>query len=278
MARGQDDRRDARRGRARPRRSSSSSSRSTRAAAVSATRRSFRGRASCCSCCASTRAPATTPRARWWCRRCGRWRSAACAITSAAASIAIRSTATGACRTSRRCSTTRRRSCWRVSRRRRRGDDPFFAQIAEDTLQYVARDMTDARGGFYSAEDADSVPRRAKTSKTPELRTRRTRQPTRWKARSTSGPPTKFAPLLGDDSAIFERPLRRPAEWQCAVRSAARVRQQEPAVHRAIDCRPGASGASKHADRRRRSRCCARARSCSMRASSGRARSSTTRC
>jgi uncharacterized protein YyaL (SSP411 family) len=38
------------------------------------------------------------------------------------------------------------------------GDDPFFAQIAEDTLQYVRRDMTDARGGFYSAEDADSVP------------------------------------------------------------------------------------------------------------------------
>jgi uncharacterized protein YyaL (SSP411 family) len=36
--------------------------------------------------------------------------------------------------------------------------DPFFAQIAEDTLQYVRRDMTDERGGFYSAEDADSVP------------------------------------------------------------------------------------------------------------------------
>jgi len=38
------------------------------------------------------------------------------------------------------------------------GDDPFFAQIAEDTLQYVQRDMTDERGGFYSAEDADSLP------------------------------------------------------------------------------------------------------------------------
>ncbi len=37
-------------------------------------------------------------------------------------------------------------------------DDPLFAQIAEDTLQYVQRDMTDERGGFYSAEDADSVP------------------------------------------------------------------------------------------------------------------------
>jgi len=38
------------------------------------------------------------------------------------------------------------------------GADPFFAQIAEDTLQYVRRDMTDKRGGFYSAEDADSLP------------------------------------------------------------------------------------------------------------------------
>ena len=38
------------------------------------------------------------------------------------------------------------------------GDDPFFAQIAADTLQYVRRDMTDDGGGFYSAEDADSVP------------------------------------------------------------------------------------------------------------------------
>ncbi len=36
--------------------------------------------------------------------------------------------------------------------------DPFFLQIAEDTLQYVRRDMTDEKGGFYSAEDADSIP------------------------------------------------------------------------------------------------------------------------
>jgi uncharacterized protein len=37
------------------------------------------------------------------------------------------------------------------------GDD-FFATVAEDTLEYVMRDLTDPRGGFYSAEDADSVP------------------------------------------------------------------------------------------------------------------------
>jgi uncharacterized protein len=36
--------------------------------------------------------------------------------------------------------------------------DVFFADIAEDTLQYVRREMTSPEGGFYSAEDADSVP------------------------------------------------------------------------------------------------------------------------
>jgi len=37
------------------------------------------------------------------------------------------------------------------------GDD-FYAAVAEDTLHYVLRDMTSLDGGFYSAEDADSVP------------------------------------------------------------------------------------------------------------------------
>ena len=37
-------------------------------------------------------------------------------------------------------------------------DDPFYLDVAEDTLQYVIREMTDEAGGFFSAEDADSVP------------------------------------------------------------------------------------------------------------------------
>jgi uncharacterized protein YyaL (SSP411 family) len=37
------------------------------------------------------------------------------------------------------------------------GDD-FYATVAEDTLAYVMRDLTDPKGGFHSAEDADSVP------------------------------------------------------------------------------------------------------------------------
>jgi uncharacterized protein YyaL (SSP411 family) len=34
----------------------------------------------------------------------------------------------------------------------------FYAAVAEDTIAYVRRDMTDSEGGFYSAEDADSIP------------------------------------------------------------------------------------------------------------------------
>ena len=36
--------------------------------------------------------------------------------------------------------------------------DPFFAEVSEDTLEYVLREMTNPEGGFFSAEDADSVP------------------------------------------------------------------------------------------------------------------------
>jgi uncharacterized protein YyaL (SSP411 family) len=35
--------------------------------------------------------------------------------------------------------------------------DPFYANIARSTLDYVLHDMTHPEGGFYSAEDADSV-------------------------------------------------------------------------------------------------------------------------
>jgi hypothetical protein len=36
--------------------------------------------------------------------------------------------------------------------------DRFFENIARETADYVLRDMTHPEGGFYSAEDADSVP------------------------------------------------------------------------------------------------------------------------
>jgi uncharacterized protein YyaL (SSP411 family) len=39
--------------------------------------------------------------------------------------------------------------------------DPFYASVARATLDYVSRDMTNPDGGFYCAEDADSVIDRA---------------------------------------------------------------------------------------------------------------------
>ena len=51
--------------------------------------------------------------------------------------------------------------------------DPFYATVAEDTLDYVLRDMTSPEGAFYSAEDADSLAAG--------------RRPRNAKARSTSG-------------------------------------------------------------------------------------------
>ena len=36
--------------------------------------------------------------------------------------------------------------------------DPFWGAVADDTLAYVLRDLRHPEGGFFSAEDADSVP------------------------------------------------------------------------------------------------------------------------
>jgi uncharacterized protein len=35
-------------------------------------------------------------------------------------------------------------------------DNPFYRRIAEETIDYVLREMTNPEGGFYSAQDADS--------------------------------------------------------------------------------------------------------------------------
>ncbi|MBA3962653.1 MAG: thioredoxin domain-containing protein [Chthoniobacterales bacterium] len=43
--------------------------------------------------------------------------------------------------------------------------DATFESIARDTLDYVRRDMTSPEGGFYSAEDADSLPNEKSTEK-----------------------------------------------------------------------------------------------------------------
>ena len=59
--------------------------------------------------------------------------------------------------------------------------DRFYADVALDTLDYVRRDLTSPGGGFFSAEDADSVPPEHATSLVL----------TRWRAPSTSGAMTR---------------------------------------------------------------------------------------
>jgi uncharacterized protein YyaL (SSP411 family) len=46
--------------------------------------------------------------------------------------------------------------------------DVFFAEVARDILAYVQRNMTDSNGGFYSAEDAESVIDRSNPEKKEE--------------------------------------------------------------------------------------------------------------
>lgn len=42
----------------------------------------------------------------------------------------------------------------------------YFADIARQTLEYVARDLTHPQGGFFAGEDADSLPEKSATKKT----------------------------------------------------------------------------------------------------------------
>jgi uncharacterized protein YyaL (SSP411 family) len=123
--------------------------------------------------------------------------------------------------------------------------DPFFAQVAEDTLQYVEREMTDEGGGFYSAEDADSVP----PEKADEVG-----------AKKTEGAfylwtQDEVRRLLGEQSIVQLR-YGVLAQATRAFRSTQRVRGKNIALHRALhrrhrprdvaragdDCRPADGG------------------------------------
>jgi uncharacterized protein YyaL (SSP411 family) len=88
--------------------------------------------------------------------------------------------------------------------------DSFFSDVAADTLAYVERDLADELGGFYSAEDADSVPPESVTIAAQDEDERRG---------GPSGPPTgpphkmegafyiwrdeEIADVLGDDADVF---------------------------------------------------------------------------
>ena len=70
-----------------------------------------------------------------------------------------------------------------------------IADVAEDTLRYVLREMTDEAGGFYSAEDADSVP--------PEERGRGRRPHDGGRVLSVARRASS-APLVGEDAPIVQ--------------------------------------------------------------------------
>ncbi|HXE79521.1 MAG TPA: thioredoxin domain-containing protein [Vicinamibacterales bacterium] len=71
--------------------------------------------------------------------------------------------------------------------------DRFFADVAEDTLAYVQREMTDEGGGFHSAEDADSIPPEERD--TPGAH-KREGAFYLWRA-------DEIDALLGDDAPVF---------------------------------------------------------------------------
>jgi uncharacterized protein YyaL (SSP411 family) len=77
--------------------------------------------------------------------------------------------------------------------------ESFFADVAEDTLAYVRRDLTSPDGAFYSAEDADSLAQaQGERPMAHEKQEKREGAFYVWVASEIDG-------LLGDDAAIARR-------------------------------------------------------------------------
>src|SRR4029079_18725912 len=72
--------------------------------------------------------------------------------------------------------------------------DPLCVEVWEDTLLYVVREMTDEGGGFYSAEDADSIPPEEAESPTPP---KKEGACCLWRADEVDS-------LLGDDAGVVK--------------------------------------------------------------------------
>jgi len=123
---------------------------------------------------------------------------------SAADSTAIPSIVTGTFRTSKKCSTIRRQIASAYLDAFQITKDRQYAVVARDILDYVARDMTSKDGGFFSAEDADSVFEHGK----PEHGEGAFYV---WTEKQIDG-------ALGDDSSVFKFPLRSSTARQRAGR------------------------------------------------------------
>ena len=74
-------------------------------------------------------------------------------------------------------------------------ENSWFIEVAEDTLRYVMRQMTDEAGGFYSAEDADSVP--PEHAGNPDAH--------KMEGAFYLWPASEIDALLGDDASIVKR-------------------------------------------------------------------------
>ena len=85
--------------------------------------------------------------------------------------------------------------------------DSFYIDVAEDTLRYVMREMTGAEGGFYSAEDADSVPPESANQPAPHKAEGAFYL---WRAQEVDA-------LLGDDAAVVRRRFGVEPDGNAAV-------------------------------------------------------------
>src|SRR5215203_1224480 len=72
------------------------------------------------------------------------------------------------------------------------GED-MYADVVSDTLDYIRRDLTDPLGGFYSAEDADSVPPEEAASARPQKK----------EGAFYVWPDPELAEVLGVDADVF---------------------------------------------------------------------------
>ena len=87
-----------------------------------------------------------------------RWRTAASTTTSAAASIATAVDAHWTVPHFEKMLYDNAQLVLALIEASQAAADPLLAAVADDTLVYVDRDLSDAGGGFYSGEDADSIP------------------------------------------------------------------------------------------------------------------------
>jgi uncharacterized protein YyaL (SSP411 family) len=85
--------------------------------------------------------------------------------------------------------------------------DRFYLAVAEDALRYVEREMTHEQGGFFSAEDADSVPPEA--AGTPH--------PHKAEGAFYLWTAAELDALLGDDAGIVKRRFGVEAQGNAPV-------------------------------------------------------------